>query len=249
MNQQQVLAAIKQFGKIPEHELPRGFSKSRPSTESHIYKDQAYFIQALTELGNEVRLVFVSNTTSDFRGFVKKLNFQVLTFYRNGDDWIPQGVPTLLIDLLTAGIQIVFSLVLLSFYHPLFVLFGFLLLSLLAIIFCLTGKKGQKTAIKESKFKYKTAFWLQELARNLGVFKLSGSSQMPIERINEGIDGYLIHRKLHFNVLIRQFSYVIAFKTLIIGGLLALGAFLVIDRQITLGQFVAAELIVVQVIG
>ena len=66
---------------------------------------------------------------------------------------------------------------------------------------------------------------------------------------NEEIDGYLIHRKLHFNVLIRQFSYVIAFKTLIIGRLLALGAFLVIDRQITLGQFVAAELIVVQVIG
>lgn len=109
MNQQQVLAAIKQFGKIPEHELPRGFSKSRPSNESHIYKDQAYFIQALTELGNEVRLVFVSNTTSDFRGFLKKLNFQVLTFYRDSADWIPQGVPTLLIDLLTAGIQIVFS--------------------------------------------------------------------------------------------------------------------------------------------
>ena len=123
MNQEQVLVAIKQFGKILKHELPRGFGKHESGEESVIYKDQAHFIQALTELGNEVRLVFVPNTTNDFSSFLKKLNFQVLTFYRDGDDWIP--------------------------------------------LICLTGKKGQKTAIKESKFKYKMAFLLQELARNL----------------------------------------------------------------------------------
>lgn len=162
---------------------------------------------------------------------------------------LQKGLPTLLISLLTAIIQIGFSLVLLSFYHPFFVFFGLSLIALLAIIFYLTGPKGQASALAESKHKYKVASWLEELARNLNVFKLAGATQMPIQRVNREIDSYLVNRKAHFGVLIQQFSFIIAFKTLVIGGLLVLGAFLVIERQITLGQFVAAELIVVLVIG
>ena len=162
---------------------------------------------------------------------------------------LQKGLPTLLISLLTAVIQIIFSLVLLSFYHPFFVFFGLFLVGLLVLIFYLTGPKGQQSAIAESKHKYKVAQWLEELARVLNSFKLVGSTQMPVQRVNREIDNYLIHRKVHFSVLIRQFSYVIAFKTFIIGGLLVLGTILVVDRQITLGQFVASELIIVLVIG
>ena len=162
---------------------------------------------------------------------------------------IQKGLPKLLIDISTAVIQIFFSLILLSFYHPFFVFFGMLLVALLAIIFYITGPKGLQSSIKESKYKYKVVYWLEELARTLSSFKVAGTTQLPMQRVSENVNNYLIHRKVHFGVLIRQFSYIIAFKTFIVGGLLILGTILVIDRQITLGQFVASEIIIVLILA
>ena len=162
---------------------------------------------------------------------------------------LQKGLPKLLIDLSTAAIQIFFSLILLSFYHPFFIFFGLSLLAILVIIFYITGPKGLESSITESKYKYKVAYWLEELARAMSSFKVAGTTQLPIRRVNEHVNNYLIQRKIHFGVLIRQFSYIIAFKTLIVGGLLILGTILVIDRQITLGQFVASEIIIVLILG
>ena len=162
---------------------------------------------------------------------------------------IQKGLPKLLIDISTAVIQIFFSLILLSFYHPFFVFFGMLLVGLLTIIFYITGPKGLRSSIKESKYKYKVVYWLEELARTLSSFKVAGTTQLPMQRVSENVNNYLIHRKIHFGVLIRQFSYIIAFKTFIVGGLLVLGTILVIDRQITLGQFVASEIIIILILG
>ncbi len=162
---------------------------------------------------------------------------------------IQKGLPKLLIDISTAVIQIFFSLILLSFYHPFFVFFGMLLVGLLTLIFYITGPKGLRSSIKESKYKYKVVYWLEELARTLSSFKVAGTTQLPMQRVSENVNNYLIHRKVHFGVLIRQFSYIIAFKTFIVGGLLILGTILVIDRQITLGQFVASEIIIVLILA
>ncbi len=162
---------------------------------------------------------------------------------------IQKGLPKLLIDISTAIIQIFFSLILLSFYHPFFVFFGMLLVGLLTLIFYITGPKGLRSSIKESKYKYKVVYWLEELARTLSSFKVAGTTQLPMQRVSENVNNYLIHRKVHFGVLIRQFSYIIAFKTFIVGGLLILGTILVIDRQITLGQFVASEIIIVLILA
>ena len=162
---------------------------------------------------------------------------------------LQKGLPKLLIDLSTAAIQIFFSLILLSFYHPFFVFFGLLLVFILIVIFYITGPRGLKSSITESKYKYKVAYWLEELARALTSFKVAGTTQLPIQRAHEHVSSYLKHRKIHFGVLIRQFSYVIAFKTLIVGGLLVLGTTLVIDRQITLGQFVASEIIIILILN
>ena len=162
---------------------------------------------------------------------------------------IQKGLPKLLIDLSTAVIQIFFSLILLSFYHPFFVFFGLLLVTILVVIFYVTGAKGLDSSITESKYKYKVAYWLEELARTLSSFKVAGTTQLPVQRANEHVNNYLVQRKIHFGVLIRQFSYIIAFKTLIVGGVLVLGTILVINRQITLGQFVASEIIIVLILG
>jgi len=162
---------------------------------------------------------------------------------------LQKGLPKLLIDLSTAGLQIFFGLLLLAFYHPFFVFFGIFLLAILVIIFYYTGPKGLKTSIQESKYKYKVVYWLEELARTVNSFKLAGDSALPMQKTDINVNSYLKNRKSHFRILISQLSYIIIFKTLVTGGVLILGSLLVIDRQITLGQFVASEIIIILILN
>ncbi|MFY0686271.1 MAG: ATP-binding cassette domain-containing protein [Cyclobacteriaceae bacterium] len=158
---------------------------------------------------------------------------------------IQKGLPKLLIDLSAGAIQIFFGLILLSFYHPFFVFFSLLLLGLLFFIFYTTGPKGLRSSINESKYKYKVVYWLEELARTINSFKLSGNTPLPMKKTDYNVNNYLKNRKIHFSVLIKQYSFVLLFKTLVTGGLLIIGTILVISREITLGQFVAAEVIII----
>jgi ABC-type bacteriocin/lantibiotic exporter with double-glycine peptidase domain len=158
---------------------------------------------------------------------------------------IQKGLPKLLIDLASGVIQIFFGLLLLSLYHPFFVFFSIGLLSVLMIIFYLTGPKGLNSSIQESKYKYKVAQWLEELARAINSFKLAGNTELPIRKTDYNVNNYLKYRKTHFKVLVTQFSFILLFKAIVTGGLLIVGTYLVIDRQITLGQFVASEVIII----
>jgi ABC-type bacteriocin/lantibiotic exporter with double-glycine peptidase domain len=158
---------------------------------------------------------------------------------------IQKGLPKLLIDFTSGIIQIAFGLLLLSLYHPFFVFFSIGLVSILIIIFYLTGPKGLRSSIEESKYKYKVAQWLEELARAINSFKLAGSTDLPIKKTDYNVNNYLKYRKTHFQILISQFSFILLFKALVTGGLLIVGTILVVDRQITLGQFVASEVIII----
>ena len=162
---------------------------------------------------------------------------------------LQKGIPKILIDFSTAILQIVFGLILLSLYHPFFIFFGLILLLLLLLIFSLTGKKGLKTSLKESKYKYQVAHWLEELGRAMNIFKLSGTSNLPMRRTDELVTNYLDARKSHFKILLIQYGSVVLFKTLITATLLFLGSLLVIRNQISIGQFVAAEIIVILIMN
>ena len=162
---------------------------------------------------------------------------------------IQKGLPKILIDFVTAVLQIVFGLILLSFYHPFFVLYGIILLLLLFVIFYFTSPKGLRTSIEESNYKYEVAHWLEELARTMNTFKLAGKSTLPEGKADTLVTKYLKARKEHFRVVLFQFSNVVAFKFLVTGGLLILGGVLVINRELNLGQFVAAEIIIILIIN
>lgn len=162
---------------------------------------------------------------------------------------LQKGLPKLLIDLSTGAIQIVFGLLLLSFYHPFFVFFGIILLTILFAIFYITGPKGLKSSITESKYKYKVVYWLEEMARTLYSFKLSGNTSLPIKKTDYNVNNYLKNRSTHFKVLISQYSYVLLFKAIVTGGLLIIGTILVVGREITLGQFVASEVIIILILN
>ncbi len=162
---------------------------------------------------------------------------------------IQKGLPKLLIDLASGIMQIFFGLLLLSLYHPFFVFFSIGMVLILFIIFYFTIPKGLHSSIQESKYKYKVVHWLEELARALNSFKLAGVTDLPIRKTDYNVNNYLKYRKTHFGVLISQFSFVVIFKTIITGGLLIVGTMLVVDRQITLGQFVASEVIIILILN
>jgi ABC-type bacteriocin/lantibiotic exporter with double-glycine peptidase domain len=162
---------------------------------------------------------------------------------------IQKSLPKILVELSGAILQILFGLILLSFYHPLFLAFAILLVTIVMVILYLTGPKGLQTSLSESKYKYKTVNWLEQLARNFNSFRLAGDTNLHMEKMEDNVKNYLYYRSSHFSILRSQMVYIVLFKTFIISGLLILGTVLVVDRQITLGQFVASEVIVVLVVA
>ena len=162
---------------------------------------------------------------------------------------VQKGLSKILIDFSTATLQVVFGLILLSFYHPFFIIFGLVLVLIVYLIFKITGPQGLKTSLNESKYKYEVAHWLEEIGRNMGTFKLAGETNLPIEKTDELVSNYVDARKAHFKVLIRQYINMVSFKVLVAAGLLIMGSLLVINEQINLGQFVAAEIVILLIIS
>ena len=162
---------------------------------------------------------------------------------------LQKGMAKILIDFSSALLQVVFGLLLLSFYHPTFILFGLGLFGILGLIFYFTAPRGMETAVMESSFKYKTAYWLEEVGRTLNSFKLVGTTNLPVLRADKLIQKYIEFRSQHFNVLIFQYKVMIAFKVLIVTSLLLAGSLLLINDQISIGQFVAAEVIIILVVN
>lgn len=162
---------------------------------------------------------------------------------------IQKGTSKLLIDFSAALLQIIFGLILLSLYHPFFILFGIFLAFLLFIIFKFSYKSGLETSLKESKFKYKVASWLQEMARNNFSFRKNLNFDFALQKNDVLVQDYLNYREKHFNVIKRQFTQLIIFKIIITASLLLIGGFLVLNQQMNIGQFVAAEIIILLVIN
>ncbi len=161
---------------------------------------------------------------------------------------VQKGLSKILIDFPAAALQIIFGVMLLSFYHPFFILYGLLLIFLIYIVFNFTAKKGLETSLLESKNKYKVAHWIQEIARSLISFKLSGKTHLAMQGNDKYTSGYLDARESHFKILLLQFIQMIGFKILVTGGLLVIGGLLVLNQQMNIGQFVAAEIIILLII-
>lgn len=162
---------------------------------------------------------------------------------------IQKGLPKILIDFSLALFQIFVGLIVLSLYHNFFILFSFILGLLLYIIIAITGPKGMSTSLTESKYKYNIAFWLEEIARTKLSFKLYSSSDLNLDKSNHHVDKYLTARESHFGVLVNQFLYLIGFKVIIAAGLLVTGSILVFNQEMNIGQFVAAEIIIILIIA
>lgn len=162
---------------------------------------------------------------------------------------IQKGLAKILIDVPSALIQIVFTLILLSFYHPFFILFGLGLITLMFFVFQYTVRRGLDTSLEESKHKYRVAHWIQEIARSIVSFKLAAHSDLSLKKNDEYVADYLDAREAHFKIIKLQYIKLIGFKVAVTAGLLIIGGMLVLNQQMNIGQFVAAEIIILLVIA
>ncbi len=162
---------------------------------------------------------------------------------------LQKNLNKVLLDFSSSAIQILFGLVLLSLYHPVFIGFGLVLIIILVLIIYLTFKSGLATSIRESDSKYKMAYWLTELARSMTTFKLQGSNDLALKQTDKIASEYIQHRKKHFRIVVSQLVSILSLKTLVTAGLLIIGALLLISNSITIGQFVASEIVIILVLN
>jgi len=155
----------------------------------------------------------------------------------------------LLLNTLMLGLQTVIGLTVLAFYHPFLLGYDIGLLAMMTVVLWFIGRGAVETAKDESQLKYETAAWLQEIVRHPTTFKYNGGLGYAINRADELAAEYINHRQSHFRILIRQISFAMTMQVIAATVLLALGGYLVIDGQMTLGQLVAAELIVTVILG
>ncbi len=155
----------------------------------------------------------------------------------------------LLLESLMLVLQTVIGLSVLAFYHPFLLGYDIGLLAIMSIVLWVIGRGAVKTAKEESQLKYETAAWLQEIVRHPTTFKYNGGLGFAINRADELAAQYIGHRRSHFRILLGQVSFAMTMQVVAATVLLALGGYLVIERQMTLGQLVAAELIVAVILG
>jgi ABC-type bacteriocin/lantibiotic exporter with double-glycine peptidase domain len=193
----------------------------------------------------------------EFADRIPKLNVEKLDQYHlpeliNRFFEVPsfqKGIEKILLDLPTAVIQMTLGLMLLSFYHPVFIAFGALLILAIVLIIRFTVQPGFSAALEASDYKYRVAAWLQELARMIKSFKYTHNCDIQIQKTDELATGYLEARTNYFKILLTQAWSLIGFKTLITAAMLIVGATLLVDQQINIGQFIASDLVIITIIG
>lgn len=162
---------------------------------------------------------------------------------------LQKGISKILLEIPAAIIQIVFGIVLLSFYHPWFLSFGALVILCVVIIFNFTLESGIKSSIEESDKKYETASWIEDIAASVKTFKINSESETHLKGADERVVGYLNHRTSHFRVLVIQYKTIIAFKVIITLAMLAIGTYLLVNQKLNIGAFIATEIVVLSIMS
>lgn len=160
---------------------------------------------------------------------------------------VQKVVSSLLLDGISLMLSMIVGMIVLAFYHPYLLAFDFVLIGLMILVYLL-GRGAVNTSIRESRSKYAMAAWLEDMARCRIAFRYDGAPEFALEKSDRLIYEYIHARTKHFRVLMRQLIAILLMQALGSTALLAIGGWLVLIGQLSLGQLVAAELIVAIVV-
>lgn len=202
---------------------------------------QRVFVRVVADLS--YRLPRVCQKSYDRQHGPELVNrfFDVLTVQKASSALLLEGV--------SLSLQTLVGLILLATYHQLLFGFDLFLIGALVFIVWVLGQGAVSSAIRESRAKYAVAGWVEEMARHPFAFKLSGGATFALERSDGLAREYLLARRTHFRVVMRQFCFALGLQVVASTLLLGLGGYLVIISELSLGQLVAAELIVALVVS
>lgn len=155
----------------------------------------------------------------------------------------------LLLDAVGLALGALIGMLVLGLYHPWLLGFDVVLLALIAVTLFVMGRGAVATSIEESKAKFGVAAWLEDLAAAPMTFRDSHSAEFALASSDRLIHKYLKARQKHFRVLMRQVVFALGLQAIASTVLLGLGGWLVVSGQLTLGQLVAAEMIVTVIVG
>lgn len=167
--------------------------------------------------------------------------FDVITVQKSVAKFLLEGTNALLVVLT--------GLIVLGVYHPFFLVYDVVFVLFIPFLIFILGRGAVTTAVKTSKMKYMAAAWLEDVARNQLGFKLTRTSPFIFTRVDDISTGYVEARQKHFLIMARQIFGSYIFRGFATVGVLALGGILVIEQAISLGQLVAAEIIIILVFG
>ena len=201
--------------------------------------EQKLFTRASIEFAYRLPRIKAKELEGEYPPELVNRFFDILT--------IQKGLTKLLVDIMASGVALVFSVILLAFYHPIFIVMGLITVVVIAAIVALYFRRGVETSIEESAHKYDIVAYLETIAADLDKHRTPEGREAVIKRTDQMNAGYLRARNDHFRILRKFFASSVALRTLLMGGLLLLGSWFVVEREMTLGQFVAAEVILVQI--
>lgn len=199
------------------------------------------FVRTAFEIAHRLPKMKQASLENEYTPELVNRFFDVLT--------IQKTVGKFLLDGVSAALVMAIGLFLLAIYHPFFILFNLSLIAFVPILIFVLGRGGLATSIKESKKKYALASWLEEVGRCQTSFKLFGTPEYIYERVDGIAVEYMKARHAHFMVLARQIAGSVFFRAVAIVGVLGIGGSLVIQGQLSIGQLVAAELIIVAMLS
>ncbi|RFZ94123.1 ABC transporter ATP-binding protein [Mucilaginibacter conchicola] len=204
------------------------------------FLEQKIFTKASMEFAFRLPRIKKDELTGEHPPELVNRFFDILT--------IQKGLTKLLVDIVAAAVQIFFSAILLSFYHPVFMAVGLLAIIVIVVIVLLYYKQGVDTSLDESHHKYELVAHLENVAGDLDKYRGNPAMMDSVVKTTDEINAkYLSARNSHFSVLRKYFMGSVALRTILMGALLMLGSFFVVEREMTFGQFVAAEVIIVQI--
>src|SRR5215213_523548 len=155
-----------------------------------------------------------------------------------------RALSVLLVDLINVVVGGAVGMTILVFYHPYFLLFNALLLVGFTVVFFMLSHGGLRTTMEVSRAKYDTLHWMQEISYNLLHFKATDSQPLLMKKTDQLVDRYIACRRARLAVLVRQYLGSVGWQALAHSGVLATAGWLLSIGQLTIGQLVAAEVVV-----
>ncbi len=203
---------------------------------------QKIFVRISWNLGNALTKHGSSNYYSDIY-LQEKSNrfFDIMS--------IQKGLPKIMVDFSSSAVQVIMAVLLLSVYHSLFLLFGIFLFVLIIIFSRYVFNPSYQRSLAQSAEKYAVGYWLEQMSGMKWLVSGIHGVHYAFNRLDKNVEQYLIQRNAMFKWMLTHLYTLTAFKLLIASVYIILGSVLVVNGEMNLGQFVAAEVLVLLIIG